>query len=200
MSFAYSSEYLQFEERVDDAYKKCLNTQSLPKVVVQKASREMYEHFVPSRLQGVLTPIYTTYVDDFGGVVQSLLGDDEMAYVLPYLEFMGKRLKRFALNNNLGKLQTTCIAGCMVQRLMDPEDSINPYTSMALAVYRGKGFCRHYSLAAKKILKNAGISSEMGTSIDHAFLYLTNMGQKLIYDSMNTDGLYECVYHPYISK
>jgi hypothetical protein len=156
------------------------------------ASAGMSVHYQPSNLQRATTPIYKVIIDDFGGIIQSLIsGSDEyqVAYSLG-------RLGRIVGSSNGTKAQKICMATCMVNHLMQGDEDVFPTTSMTLAVARGRGFCRHFSLATLRVLAAAKIDAKYEVAIDHMFLKLNLDGKRYYTDPSNQDGLSDCNFIP----
>lgn len=185
-----------FTDRVWRAQDICLRQRNIPKVKLTPIEPGMERQYRPSKVQKFLAPVMSAYADRAGAALQAMLGIHEIAKVDSALEGLGRSLRDFVAKEGLSPQQAGCLSSCMLQRIMDPEE-VYPYNSMALAMVEGKGFCRHYVLAAAKILKAARVKHETGVSLTHVFLYLPDdrTGEMRIYDPMNTDGLYQCDYH-----
>ena len=188
---AYSKGYI---ERSFDARSKC-GLQNLAQPKYEAPEESMKKHYQPSNLQRVLTPVYSGIFDHFGGIVQGMISGQDEAYVKPTLKRLGREISRYAQSNPMSTEQKICMATCMVHHLMEPGDP-TPWSSMELANARGVGFCRHFSMTTKYILKYAGIEVDTETALDHMFLKIKLGGILHYQDPMNEDGQYSCTFFP----
>lgn len=181
-----------FFDRVSKAQTKCgLSQLSTP--VYEAPEEYMKKHYQPSNLQRVLTPVYTTIIDRFGGVVQGMITGGDEAYVGPTLRRLGRQIKR---TPGLSKENKICMATCMVNYMMEGDDNVIPFSSMNMAVAQGKGFCRHFSLATELILEAADVDVDTEVAFDHMFLKTQIRGRLHYQDPMNENGRWSCTFFP----
>ncbi len=184
------------EQRIDQAIGTCLKkSKTKMEVLYTSAPSDMIEHYNPSTFQKGAFNIFRGVYDEFGGVLQGALSGDDEVHVKPYLQFLGKKLKKKMTEERLSKQQGICLASCMTNQLMDQDFDLTPTTSMERSVAIGRGFCRHFVLATDEILKSAGISSQYGFSFDHIFFYFQNEGQKVIFDPLVNASPYICEFY-----
>lgn len=189
------------DQRYDDALNTCMRPkQSQLRVDYGPSPADMVEHYRPSYSQRMSFNLYRGIFDEFGGVVQGMISGGDEAYVKPYLRILGRELRAKTIRESLSKPQSICVASCIINQLMESDESVFPTTSMELAVARGAGFCRHYLLAMDAVLKAAGISSQYGYSWDHIFFYFNVDGQKRIFDPGVSDGVYSCEFFNYVPR
>ena len=184
-----------FAFRVEEAMKKCVRpNQHFLQVEFKNAPADMVKHYRTNYAQAAMFPIYRGIVDEFGSVLQGVLdGGDEFA-VRPSLNSIARQLKAKQAREGLSAPQAICLASCVTNALMEPDDEVFPTTSMDMAIADGKGFCRHYMLSTKYMLERMSIKTQTGLSWDHTFLYFTYGERKYIFDPTVSDGLGECSF------
>lgn len=189
-----------FANTLSDRFSKsrevCLNTLKEP--TFKKLEKSDEQFYKKSLAQRFFAPAFIGIFDIFGSGVQGMIiGDSEAARVSNYLRFLSRDANEFRIKNNLNNFQALCVASCMTNILMKPNPDINPYTSMNLAIYSGEGFCRHYSLTAKKIAEQMAVDVSLGFAPEHAFLTYSEGGIEYIFDPTKTNGFHDCTFFIY---
>ncbi len=184
------------DDRLSRVYEQCLSSRiQVPSPTFRDIPQGMRSHYIPSRLQTVLSPIYRGIFDHAGGIIQSLISDRDEVFVDSRLRGIGRIIRDQLVTRKINSLQAVCLSSCAINYLMEGDDDVFPTISMTLAVANGRGFCRHFTMAQNVILEKAGVKAEYGLSLDHMFLYVQNeRGQQLIFDPTNVDHPLDCTF------
>ena len=181
-------------DRVGEAQKSCFNSRySFYGEVSFNPPRENYEYlYKVSRLQRFLSPGFIALVDNFGGDFQGVIAGDDTVYVDYYLKALAQDARKYRREENLNIFKSICVASCITNNLMEADPDINPFTSMELAISKGRGFCRHYALTTEKILEKMRIKVEREYSVSHMFLKFRHQGETYFFDPSFADGMVDC--------
>lgn len=181
--------------RVEQARQRCLRpNQHGLSVEFKQPPAGMVSHYRASTAQWAMFPIYRGIFDEFGSVLQGIISGGDEFSVRPYLHSLARDLKAKQIREGLTSAQAVCLASCVTNHLMEPDEDVFPTTSMDMAVADGKGFCRHYMLTTKYMLDRMGIKTRAGFSWDHTFLYFNHGQRKFIFDPTVSDGMSDCAF------